>query len=140
MWWLIIIGIVIFIVYNINKDYKENVQSHIVNLGGMQKKYQTLVGYLTAHPSTGITKITNDSMVISGPTNTFHLDYVGQNLEISLKAFLPLLGNFSHKWKFQDGYPQEKMIEEIENFFDWKLKELQKMAESNPSQYINYKD
>jgi hypothetical protein len=30
-----------------------------------------------------------------------------------------MIGNYSKKWIFPDGYPQEKMIQDIENYCDW---------------------
>lgn len=137
MWWIIIIAVVGFIIYSINKDHKEHVDSHITNFGGMEGKYSTVINYLK---SSGLQmqKLSKESVILASKTVTWTLDYVGQNLEVRLNGFVPLLGNISKKWIFPDGYPQEKMIEEFENYADWQMGELKKRAENNPYEHLNF--
>jgi hypothetical protein len=139
-WIRIIIVIVIFLIFSFRKDYKENVQTNITNLGGMKNKYKILIEYLTAYPSSKITKLTQDSIVISAPTMTFHIDYVGTNTEIELFAFMPLIGKFSKKWKYPDDFPQDKIIQEIENYLEWEISKMKNIADSDTYKYINDKD
>ena len=65
------------------------------------------------------------------------LDYIGNNLEVKMKGYMPLFGNINKKWIFQDGYPQEKMIEEIENFLSWQMEQFQKTMENSPYEHLN---
>jgi len=138
MWWILIIGIVIFIIYQFSKDYNNEVQTKVTNQGGMLQKYSLLIEYFTSHPNSKITKVTKDNVTISTPSMTIWLDFVGGNTEVSLKGFLPLVGNISKRWNFHGGYPQVKMIEEIENFLTWQVDNMKKIAGNNYGQYINY--
>lgn len=56
-----------------------------------------------------------------------------------MKGCVPLLGNINKKWIFPDGYPQEKMIKEFENYVGWQIEQLQKVAQRNPYEYLNNK-
>ena len=138
MWWIFIIGIVVFIIYRFSRDYSNEVQTKVTNQGGMLKKYSLLIEYFTSHPASKITKVTKDSVNISSSTMNIWLDFVGGKTEVSLKAFLPLVGNISKKWNFPGGYPQEKMIEEIENFLTWQIGNMAKISGNDYGQYINY--
>ena len=125
MWWIIgIIAVVILIVVNINKDHKQEVKSNVSSLGGMQVKYKVLIEYLTHSPSSKIAKLTKDHITVTSPAVTVWIDYVAGITEIRLKGMMPPIGQVSNKWRFQQGYPQEKMIEEIENFIEWKMKQV----------------
>ena len=136
MWWILGIAIVGYIIYLVSKDYKEEVKINVSNQGGMQSKYNLLIEYFTAHPSSSITKITRDNITISSPTMTVYIDYVGGNVEIDLKAMLPVMGKVSKKWKYPSVYPQEKMIQEIENYLDWEISKFKDIAGNNFGQYI----
>jgi len=128
MWWFIGIAIVGYIIYSLVKDRNEDVKAHVTNYGGMQAKYRILIEYLTQHPSSRITKLTSDNVTISSSTMTVWIDYVGGNVEISLKATMPLLGNISKKWKFPSNYSQELIIQEIDNFLAWNMEQMQLIA------------
>lgn len=140
IWFLIAALIVLFLVYSFRNDYKENVKVNVTMQGGMENKYKVLIDYLLSEPASRISKLSNDNIEVSSPSYIFNIDYVGNNTEVTLNAVLPVLGQFSNNWKYPDGYPQEKIIEEIENFLDWKITELKKIGESDPLKYINYKD
>ena len=129
MLWIILIAIVGFIIYNMVKDHKEDVTANVSNFGGMQAKYSLLIEYLTQHPSSRITKLTNDNITISSKTMTVWIDYMGTgNVEISLKATMPLFGNISKKWKYPSSYSQELIIQEIENFLSWNMQQMTRVA------------
>lgn len=138
MWWIIGLLVVGLIIYNINKDYKEHVNAHVSNVGGMMGKYGLIIHYLK---SSGLKaqKITNDSVVLSSESSTWTLDYVGYNLEVRMNGYMPLLGKINKKWSFPDGYPQEKMIEEFENYFSWQIEQLKKVSQKNPYEHLNNK-
>ena len=118
MWWLFGLGIVVYIIYSFSKGYKDNVETGVTRYGGMRNKYNLFVAYFTRGGSR-ITKETKDSLVISSSSMVLTLDYVGYNLEVGMKGTAPIIGNYSKRWIFPDGYPQEKMIEDIENYCSW---------------------
>jgi len=131
MWWIIgAVVLVVIIFRTINKDYKESVHTNVTRFGGMEQKYKTLVLYFTQHPASRITKLTNDSITISSSTINVKIDSVGGNTEVYLDAIMPIVGKISNKWKFQQGYPQDKMIEDIENFLEWKVEQFNKMIDN----------
>lgn len=136
MWWIIVIAVVGLIIYNINKDHKEHVNTHVSNFGGMIGKYGVVINYLKSS-GLSIQKTTKDSVILSSQSNTWTLDYVRHNLEIRMKGYMPLLDNINKTWSFPDGYPQEKMIEEFENYFNWQIEQLKKGAQNNPYEHLN---
>lgn len=138
MWWILIIAIVGYIIYQFTKDYNNEVQTKVTNQGGMLNKYSLLIEYFTMHSASKITKVTKDNVTVSSSTMTIWLDFVGGKTEVSLKGFLPLVGNMSKRWCFPEGYPQEKMIEEIENYLNWQVGNMGKIAGNDYGQYINY--
>lgn len=136
MWWIIIIAVIGFIIYKVNKEHKEHVETHITNFGGMMGKYGKVINYLKSGGLT-IQKTTKESVVLASQSMTWTLDYVGENLEVRMKGYMPMLGNIQKKWIFPDGYPQEKIVEEFENYMDWQMKQLQKIAQNNPYEHLN---
>lgn len=136
MWWIIGIAVVGLIIYNINKDHKEHINAHVSNFGGMMGKYGLVINYLKSS-GLQVQKMTNDCVILSSKSSTWALDYVGYNLEVRMKGYMPLLGNINKKWTFPDGYPQEKMIEEFNNYEEWQMEQLQKAAQHNPYEHLN---
>lgn len=136
MWWIIGIAVIGLIIYNINKEHKEHVNSHVTNFGGMQGKYSMVIEYLK---STGlqVQKMTKDSTILTSKSANWTLDYVGFNLEVKMKGYMPFLGNIKKEWIFPDGYPQEKMIEEFNNYAEWQIEQLQKVAQNNSYDHLN---
>ena len=136
MWWLIGSIVIGLIIYSINNTHRKDVKTHISNKGGMLGKYSIVIKYLKSS-GLQVYKITKDSIILTSHSSTWTLDYVGNNLEVRIKTSVHLLGDINKKWIFSDEYPQEKMIEEFENYFDWQMKQLKKVAESNFYQYLN---
>lgn len=135
---IIVIGvIVLIIIYLINKDYKADLDKNVTNQGGMQTKYKTLIAFFVTNASAKVTKLTNNHVEITSNSMKFFIDYVGGNTELEVKGFMPILGNYSNKWKFQAGYPQEKMIEEIENYFDWQLNKVKDLNKDDYYKHLN---
>lgn len=126
MWWTIGIALLGFIIYLVNKEHKEHVQTYVGNFGGMQGRYSILIDYLQSG-GLQIQRESKDSVILSSNSMNWSLDYIGNNLEVKMKGHIPLLGNINKKWIFQDDYPQEKMIEEIDNYFTWKIEILSKV-------------
>ena len=138
MWIIIIAAIVIYIIYKVISFGNSEVEQKVTDQGGMQIKYKTLIDYFNASPSSKITKLTKDNVIISSPTITFNIAFIGGQTEILIYAILPLIGEISNRWRYLSNFPQEKIIEEIENFIDGKMKEYQKLANSNFEQYIKH--
>lgn len=134
MWWFTVLVIVGIIIYKINKDYKEHVETHITRFGGMRKKYNLIVDYLLSN-GLSIQKETKDGLVFSSNSMTWMIDQVGYNLEIRLKGFMPFLGNYSKKWIFPSGYPQEKIIEEFENYSQWQMTQFIELMKDHDDNY-----
>lgn len=128
MWWIIIIGIIVFIIYSLTKEHNEYVDKHITSFGGMKGKYKTLIDYLTAPQGAKVVKEANEYIVISSSSWTVNINYSAGDLIISLKGGMPLIGQFSKRWTYPSGYPQDKMIEEIENYMTWLMEEFQKLS------------
>lgn len=140
MWWIIlIIGIVIYVIYLVNKDYKADIQSNVIQSGGMQSKYKELVAYfISSSPSSKISRLTNSHITILDKNMTIYIDYVGGNTEIQVFGYYPVIGNYKNKWKYQKGYSQEKMIYEIENYFDWLLNNAENKGRNSIGIIDNY--
>lgn len=124
MWWILGIIVVGYIIYLISKDYKDEVKTKVTNQGGMTQKYDVIINHFANGLPAKITKVTRDSVVITASATEVYLDYVGGNLEIELRGVAPVIGNYSKKWKYPNGYPQEKVIEEIENYTGWLLEKV----------------
>lgn len=125
MWWFIAIVVVGLVIYVINKDHKSYVETHLTKFGGMQGKFGQVIDYLKAGGLV-VKKITADSVILSSSSMLWTLDYVEDTLEVLMKGNIPLYGNVRKKWIFPDGYPQDKIIEEIENYIDWQFHQFKK--------------
>lgn len=123
MWWIILIVAIVFIIFSVRKDYNSNVDSNITKFGGMQVKYCVLIEYLK-HSGLKTQKVTKDSVILSSGSVTLNLDYVGHNLEVRMTGMSQSFGNISEKWIFRDGYPQEKMIEDINESINLIIKKV----------------
>jgi len=129
MFWIIfIIGTVVLLIFWGIRDSNEDTKSNVSNYGGMQKKYNILIEYFMRHPSSRITWLTGNHVTISSSAMMVDIDYVLGKVEISLKGTLPLLGNISKSWKYPDGYSQDLMIQEIDNFLVWNMQQMQRIA------------
>ena len=62
------------------------------------------------HKGARIVKEANEYIVISSSCWTVNINYSAGDLIISLKGSMPLIGQFSKKWTYPSGYPQDKMI------------------------------
>ena len=124
MIWIIIIVVAIFIIYRINKNYKESVNTHVAAYGGMRGKYDLLVQYFTQSPGARISKLTRDNITVSSSSMTVYIDNVAGDTEIRIKAYMPIVGNISKRWVYPPQYPQEKIIQEIESYLEWEISKL----------------
>ncbi|WP_185153897.1 hypothetical protein [Dysgonomonas sp. 520] len=124
MWWIFGIAVIGFIIYTINKEYKKEVSTKLTNQGGMLQKYSVIINHFVNGVPAKVTKVTKDSVVITASAMEIYLDYVGGNLEVELRGVAPVIGKHSKKWKYPNGYPQEKMITEIQNYCEWQANRI----------------
>jgi hypothetical protein len=129
MGWLIFIaGIVGFIIYNFMRD-KDQMLKHQVDMrGGMAKKYEFLISKLTEDTTAKVVKVTRDHIHIravgnSTATNFFITENFSKT-EIEWIGQLGMLGKHKHRWTFPHNYPQEKMLNEIGEYLEWKSKQM----------------
>ena len=129
MGWLIFIaGIVGFIIYNFMRD-KDQMLKHQVDVrGGMAKKYEFFISKLTEDTTAKVVKVTRDHIHIravgnSTATNFFITENFSKT-EIEWIGQLGMLGKHKHRWTFPHNYPQEKMLNEIGEYLEWKSKQM----------------
>ena len=118
MIWVIVIIVVAYFAISIIGTHNRNVKNYVTSQGGMMNKYSTLVNYLQESGLT-LTKLSNDTIILSSNIIQCRLDFVSPDLDVTINGSVPTLGPVKKRWTFPAGYPQEKMIEEVENYFDW---------------------
>jgi hypothetical protein len=128
MLWIIIIGIIVFIIYKFLKE-RENMLKIQVDLhGGMAKKYEYIIEHMTNYPDAKVVKVTRDHIHILARGNSTATNYFitesFNSVEIEWVGQMAILGTHKHKWSFPHNYPQEKIVEEIEEYMDWKVKQI----------------
>lgn len=133
--WIIIIIVVLIVIFNINKNYKESVKTNVTNYGGMLVKYSKLVDYFNSC-GMPLQKVTNTSIRFASRTFEVYVDCVGGDTEISIKGITPITQTIKNKWVFPNGYPQEKMQSEIENYFEWQLTKAEEAMSNNPYKHL----
>lgn len=128
MVWIIIIVIVGYILYSFFKDRDHMLQRQVDMQGGMANKYAYLINRLTNDPSAKVVKVTRDHVHIRAVGNSTATNFfITENFNtvvIEWLGQLGLLGNHKHKWTFPHNYPQEKMIQEIEEYMEWKTNQM----------------
>ena len=130
MLWIIIIAIVILIIYRIKKEHDEYVDTHLTQFGGMKEKYALLITVLELH-GFKIRWSRKDIIELASSSSICTLAYIGDNLEVNLVQNSLVLGHTKKRWIFPDGYPQEKMIEEMQNYAIWQLEQIAKYSEDD---------
>lgn len=136
MFWIFLIAIIIAVVLVINKEHKEVVKKNVVNYGGMRVKYAELISYLSQ--GAAMSKETKDSIALRSSNMAWYLDLVGDEIEIKMTGYMPMLGKVSHKWVYPHDFPQNKMIQDIENYVDWTIKQFVSSIENNPNEYSGF--
>ena len=128
MWIVIIIVIVVILIIREISTNNAEINKKITNQGGMSTKYKQVIDYMTKNEGFKITKLSNTHITISSVSITFLIDYIDGDTEISVYGLIPVIGKVKRKFKYPNGFPQEKMIDEIENYLDWKMEEFKKLA------------
>lgn len=127
-WIILIIGIVAYIIYSFSRDRNKMLQRQVDMQGGMAKKYEYLIEKLTETPGAKVVQVTRDHIHIRAAGQTTATNFLiteGFNsVEIEWVGQMAMLGTHKHRWTFPHNYPQQKMFEEIEEFMEWKLKQM----------------
>lgn len=94
----------------------------------MAKKYEFLISKLTEEPSAKVVKVTRDQIHIqaqgqSTATN-FIITETFNKTEIEWIGQMGMLGNHKHKWTYAHNYPQQKMLDEIGEYMEWKSQQM----------------
>ena len=110
---LIIVGIIVFkFLYDTNSSKKK-----ISSEGGMINKFSVLINLLNDHPRSNIIQDSGNFLTIGvvgkGVTQKFILIYYADFLEVKYETRSKLLGSQNLKWRFSDGFDQEKAYERI---------------------------
>ena len=128
MIWVIVVGIGIFILYSFFRDRDQMLQRQVDMQGGMAKKYACLIQRLTDDPSAKVVKVTRDHVHIRAVGQTTATSYFimenFNNVVIEWVGQLGMLGTHKHQWSFPHNYPQDKMVDEIEEYMEWKTKQM----------------
>lgn len=133
--WIIIIIVVLIVIFNINKNYKESVKTNVTNYRGMLVKYSKLVDYFT-NESMSIQKVTNTSIRLASRHIEIYIDCINGDTEIRLRGLTPITKDVNKKWVFPNGYPQEKMQLDLENYFEWQLTKAEEAMSNNPYKHL----
>jgi hypothetical protein len=129
MFWIIfILCIVGYIIYSFTKDRDQMLQRQVDMQGGMAKKYEYIIEYMTNEPSAKVIKVTRDHIHIraegNGSATNFLITESFNSVEIEWVGQMAALGTHRHKWTFAHNFPQEKMIAQIEEYMEWKSKQM----------------
>ncbi len=128
IWAILILIIVIYIIYNFTKDRDHMLERQVDMQGGMAKKYEYLIEHMTNDPSSKVVKVTRDHIHIratgQATATNFFITENFNSVEIEWVGQMAMLGTHKHKWSFANNYPQEKMLHEIEEYMEWKAKQM----------------
>ena len=106
MWWIIIIGIVLFIIIKFVSDRNKQADA-VAKQGGMRKKYRTLVNYALAGHA--------NSHIISEDGTGITIGCASPGVTIRWRSTSILMGNHKLEWSFDEFMDQDRMIEKIEH-------------------------
>lgn len=128
IWTVLILAILAFIGYNFFKDRDKMLRHQVDTYGGMTNKYSYLITELTRDPSAKVVKETRDLIHIRSEAQTTATNFIIRELfgkvEIEWIAQWGVYGTLKNKWGFQPNYPQDKMLQEILTYLEWKNQEV----------------
>jgi hypothetical protein len=127
-WTILILGIIGYILYSFTKDRDQMLKRQVDMQGGMAKKYEYLIECMTHDPNAKVVKVTRDHIHIratgQATATNFFITESFNLVEIEWVGQMSVLGTHKHKWSFAHNYPQEKMVHEIEEYMEWKTKQM----------------
>lgn len=128
IWVIIILAIIGIVLYFFAKDRDKMLQRQVDVYGGISKKYEYLIQHLTNYPGAKVRKVTRDSIHIEAVGQTTRTTYVILEnfgiVNISWVGEMGMMGTHKQKWSFPQNYPQEKMIQEISTYMQWKSSQM----------------
>lgn len=123
MWWLIVAGIVGYIVFRFFSD-REKMIKNIDNEGGMSDKYAILLSYLMAEPNSKITRLTGHNIELTSTSghfvNRFSILETASNLTVVLHT-RSTIGDFTEKWEFPLHLNQHEMASKMDKDIEHKI-------------------
>lgn len=128
VWIILIICFIGYFIYFLRKR-DQMLQRQVDINGGMAKKYEYLIESMTNEPGAKVIKVTRDHILIrlNLPTASRSFFYITENfnlVRIEIDVISIMTGTLKHKWEFDHDFPQEKMVEEIQEFIQGKAKEM----------------
>jgi hypothetical protein len=124
MWWIIIIGIIGFILYSFLSSRNKS-RTVVDQEGGMKRKYEVLLENLLEAPNASITRLTRDNVAISGRSKYIVYQYsILHSFDDVLITWVAKsgFGDLKDDWTFPSNFDQEKMAMKIIQDVDFKLK------------------
>ena len=117
MWWIIILGLIVFVMIKFASDNHEQ-SSAVAKQGGMRKKYKRLVDFVLAgNEKAQIMREDGTSLTVGcvspGVSTYFDIIQGFGDVEIIWHTKSVIMGNHKLKWNFNEFYDQDKMIEKI---------------------------
>lgn len=131
MWIIIIIIAVGYLIYSVTKDKNRDNKENVANYGGMQIKYKQLIDYLTESDFSKLKRISKDNITIQTDSFNATIDYFGGKTEVQIAIKHPVYGYTNKKWKYDDGYPQERIISDVDFHILAVLKNIEKFNLNN---------
>lgn len=117
MWWIIIIGVILFVIIKFASDNNKQANA-VAKQGGMRNKYRTLVDFaLAGHQHSHIVREDGTSITVGcgSPGGSTYFDIVQTFGTVSIKwrSTSIVMGNHKLEWQFDEFMDQEKMIDKI---------------------------
>lgn len=144
-WIVLIIGVLGYILYNSFRHKDQVLKIQVDMQGGMAKKYEYIIDRLTKYPTAKVVKVTRDHIHIQSIDQStitdFYITECYNSVQIKWEVRMAMLGKHNHKWSFVHNYPQDKIINEIEEYLEWNLKQMIGISTSSliePEQYVVY--
>lgn len=119
MWWIVIIGIVLFTIIKFASDNNKQANA-VAKQGGMRNKYRTLVEYaLAGHQHSHIIREDGTSVTVgcSSPGGSTYFDIVQTFGTVTIRwhSTSVLVGNHKLEWQFDEFIDQNIMVNKIEH-------------------------
>ncbi|WP_288316090.1 hypothetical protein [uncultured Mediterranea sp.] len=117
MWWILFIGLIVFIGIKFIIDYNKQA-NYVAKQGGMKRKYGTLINYLLAlHEENRIlqegTTHIRLGYISFGGSVIFNIVQTFGNVTIQWESNNQLFGKHKLEWNFNEFMNQEEMIHKI---------------------------
>ena len=117
MFWIVILGVVIFIIYSFLSDKNEET-NRIQRQGGFYLKYKELINYFSKYPRVVVERKNKTSItfaIIDKYAQTrFTISHGFESVTIFWSLNSITMGNHSLNWTFPETTPQSQMIKDFE--------------------------